>query len=311
VTTSPHVAEGVRALAALLRSGVPPRGALQKWHQDAPAELRRPLLRVSRQLSLGASIDDALCGLHKTMGGDVSSLRGFFAVHRRGGGDLAATLDRLAESIERRVAAAAAGRAAGAGAILSGRVVAALPLLMFPLGPAADAPVFDKTGVVLLAAGGGLALGGLVWMSRLVPTPPADDAVAVVADIVASVLHGGAGLTTALNVAADFAPQGMREPMCRARRRVRLGTSWPNALSDSGDDALRALAVWVRRSSQHGVPAADALRRLSAARREERLRAFDASMRRAPVWMILPLSLCVLPAYALLGLGPYLRSISL
>jgi hypothetical protein len=53
------------------------------------------------------------------------------------------------------------------------------------------------------------------------------------------------------------------------------------------------------------------LKSFSATRRAQRLRAFDAAMRRAPVWMVLPLSFCVLPAYVLLGLGPYLRSISL
>jgi pilus assembly protein TadC len=74
---------------------------------------------------------------------------------------------------------------------------------------------------------------------------------------------------------------------------------------------MRALVVSIRRASEHGVPAADALASLAANRRTQQLRAFDAAVRRAPVWMVLPLSFCVLPAYALLGLGPYLRSISI
>jgi tight adherence protein B len=266
---------------------------------------------MARKLKLGASIDESLGGLYSVMGSDLSSVRGFFAVHRRVGGDLGETLDRLAHSVEQRAAAEAAGRAAGAGAILSGRVVAGLPLLMIALAPAAHAPLFDRTGLVLLAVGGGLALGGMVWIARLVPKPPGDDPIAVVADIIASVLHGGTGLITALEIAAEHAPGDAGAPMQRARRRVRLGTSWPDALIEANDESLRELSASIRRASELGVPAADALKSFSATRRAQRLRAFDAAMRRAPVWMVLPLSFCVLPAYVLLGLGPYLRSISL
>jgi tight adherence protein B len=310
VTGSPDVAEAVRALAALLRAGASPRRALEQWHHDAPLRLRGPLRRMARKLKLGASIDQSLVVLHSVMGGELSSLRGFFAVHRRVGGDLAETLDQLAHSVERRAAAEDAGRVAGAGAILSGRVVAGLPLLMVPLAPAAHAPLFDRTGLLLLAVGGGLAIGGMVWIGRLVPKPPDDDPAAVVADIVSSVLRGGTGLSTALEIAADHAPDDVRAPMQRARRRVRLGTSWPVALLEANDESMRELSVSIRRSSELGVPAADTLKSFSAHRRARRLRAFDAAMRRAPVWMVLPLSFCVLPAYVLLGLGPYLRSIA-
>jgi Flp pilus assembly protein TadB len=311
VTSSPEAAEAIRALAALLRTGASPRRALEQWHHDAPSRLRGPLRRMARKLKLGASIDQSLAVLHSVMGSDLSSLRGFLAVHRRVGGDLAETLDLLAHSVERRAAAEAAGRAAGAGAILSGRVVAGLPLLMVPLAPAAHAPLFDRTGLLLLAMGGGLAVGGMVWIARLVPKPPGDDPAAVVADIISSVLQGGTGLATALEIAADHAPDEFRAPMQQARRRVRLGTSWPDALIEANDESIRALSLSIGRASELGVPVADALRSFSANRRAQRLRAFDAATRRAPVWMVLPLSLCVLPAYALLGLGPYLRSISL
>jgi tight adherence protein B len=311
VTGSPDAAEGIRALAALLRAGTSPRRALEQWHYDAPLHLRGPLRVMARKLKLGASIDQSLAVLHSVMGSELSSIRGFFAVHRRVGGDLAATLDHLADSVERRAAAKDAGRAAGAGAILSGRVVAGLPLLLVALAPAAHAPLFDRTGLLLLAVGGGLAVGGMVWIARLVPKPPGDDPAAVVADIISSVLRGGTGLSTALEIAADHAPDAVRAPMQQARRRVRLGKSWPMALLEANDESMRELSVSIRRASELGVPAADALKSFSAQRRAQRLRAFDAAMRRAPVWMVLPLSFCVLPAYVLLGLGPYLRTISL
>jgi tight adherence protein B len=311
VTTSSDTAEAIRALAALLRAGESPRSALERWHHDAPWRLRPALRRLARRLKLGASIDASFAVLHSVVGCDLSALRGFFAVHRRVGGDLAETLDHLARSVELRAAAAAAGRAAGAGAILSGRVVAALPLLMIPLAPAAHAPLFDRTGLALLAAGGALAVGGMVWIGRLVPKPPGEDPAAVVADIISSVLRGGTGLITALDIAAEHGPDDIRARLQRARRRVRLGTSWPDALGEANDESMRALAVSIRRTSELGVPAADVLRSFSANRRAQQLRSFDAAMRRAPVWMMLPLSFCVLPAYALLGLGPYLRSISI
>jgi Flp pilus assembly protein TadB len=311
VTSSPDVAEAIRALATLLRVGASPRRALEQWQFDAPPRLVGPLERMARKLRLGASIDQSLATLESVMGSDLSSLRGFFAVHRRVGGDLPETLDQLANSVERRAAAEAAGRAAGAGAILSGRVVAGLPLLMVPLAPAAHAPLFDRTGLLLLAVGGGLAVGGMMWIARLVPKPPGEDPTAVLADIISSVLLGGTGLTTALEIAADHAPDEVSAPIQRARRRARLGMSWPDALSKANDESMRQLSLSIRRASELGVPAADALRSFSANRRAQRLSAFDAAVRRAPVWMALPLSFCVLPAYALLGLGPYLRSVSL
>jgi Flp pilus assembly protein TadB len=311
VTNSSHVADAITALAALLRSGAAPRVALQEWHNDVSPGLRSPLETVARRLKLGAPTDVALNGLEGVFGPDASSLRGLLAAYARLGGDIAGVLDRLAHSVERRAAAEAAGRAAGAGARLSGRLVAGLPLLIIPLAPAAGAPLLDATGVALLVVGGALALAGMAWIARLMPKPPGDDPVAVVADIVASALQGGASLSAALEVAAEHAPDGVIGPMLSARRRVRLGSPWPDALAAARDESLGALAASIGRAAALGLPLAGVLKSFSERRRADRLRAFDAAMRRAPVWMVLPLSFCVLPAYVLLGLGPYLRSLAL
>jgi hypothetical protein len=49
----------------------------------------------------------------------------------------------------------------------------------------------------------------------------------------------------------------------------------------------------------------------AARRRAARSRDFDAAMRRAPVLMVVPLVICVLPSFLLLGVAPFLRGLSL
>jgi pilus assembly protein TadC len=49
-----------------------------------------------------------------------------------------------------------------------------------------------------------------------------------------------------------------------------------------------------------------------ARRRRRRLQLeFDAATKKAPVMMVVPLVLCVLPSFCLLALAPFLRGLSL
>jgi tight adherence protein B len=233
-----------------------------------------------------------------------------FALHSAVGADLPAMLDRLATTIEQRDAALEAGAAAGAGAVLSARVVAGLPFLLIPLSPMSGGPLFDFAGIAMLVIGAAMAIAGLLWMRKLIPRPPeCEDAATMTAGLAAAALAGGAPIQRVLEAVADLLG-GPAEELNRVRRRVVLGASWSDALERSDDDGLAALGGVVRRALELGVPVADALEGFAASRRGEVVREFEAATRRAPVVMAAPLSLCILPSYALLGLGPYVRSLS-
>jgi Flp pilus assembly protein TadB len=304
-------AEALRALAALLRAGLPPHAALAEWHRDAPPSWRPVLVRMARRITLGRPPAGALADLHPVLGEDAVAVAAAFGIHMKVGGNVARVLDRLAAAIDRRAALARAGRAASAGALLSGRVVAGLPLLLVPLAPLAGVPLLDSLGLVMLVVGAALAVLGMWWIGRLVPRPPpADDPAAFAADSIAAAVRAGVSLAGALEVTALGPAVELTVPLRRARRLVVLGAPWHEALSCSGDDTLAEIAYAVRRAQRLGAPIAEALEMYADRRRDDAVNRFEESLRRAPILMVLPLSFCVLPAYAVLGLGPYLRSMS-
>ena len=232
-------------------------------------------------------------------------LRVPFSLHLSEGLCLAAWLERTADDLEEAATAAGSARAAAAGAVLSGRMVAGLPLLFVVVAPLGKAPLTDALGVGLLALGGLLAVAGLLWIGRLVPQPPPDDRVAGFSFAAAFLLEAGASLPGALEAACREFP-----PADRAPRLFRLGLSWSDALA-AADEGFRPVTKVLESASALGTPPAAGLKSLAEARKAEAMVAFERALRRAPVLMVVPLVCCVLPAYGLLGLGPFLRSINL
>ena len=299
-----RIATAVRALAALLRSGVPPRLALERWHEAVPADLAAHVAGVSRRVLLGREPADAIASA-PGLGGAAPALARCLRLHGRTGGSLPKMLDALADGLQRGDATARRSRAATSGARLSGRLVAGLPLACVPLMPGARTLGPGALGPVLLVAGTVLAGVGLWWIGRLVPPPLTDDAAAALAGDLAVALDGGAALVPALDAVAALPPPGLEETLARARARVTLGRSWIAALEEQ-DGPVAALAHVLRRSADCGVPAAAPLREWARARRDEVRTEFDRALQRAPVLMVVPLTVCVLPAFALLAFGPFL-----
>lgn len=295
-------AAAMTALAALLRSGLTLRQALLRWPDETGDSARRPTEQIAARVRLGWPAVAALDGT-----GFERVLATPFSLHLSSGMDLAGWLDDAAARLEERGASVQAARAASSGAVLSGRMVAGLPLLFVPLVPMTRSPMADATGLVILLAGVALACAGLRWIGRLVPAPPQEDAVGAFCTSVATLVDAGLGLTAALDAAArDLEAPGPR----RAQRLVRLGWSWSEALAETEPsfvpmcraiDAARAL----------GLPVAAQLRALERSRRITAAREFDRRLKRAPVLMVVPLTCCVLPAYGLLGLAPFLRGMSM
>jgi tight adherence protein B len=287
------IAGAVRALAGSIRAGMPPQAAVAAWAELAPGEIAGG---VSRRVALGEAPATAFLGSGPELGEAAVALARCFALHSKTGGSLPTLLERVAEAVERGGETARDAEAATSGARLSGRLVAGLPLAFVPLTPGGSALRGGPTGLAVAVLGIGLAAAGLWWIGKLVPAPAgADDG--------AAALAGGIGLGPALEAAAAYPPSGLEGALDRAGRRARLGQSWPEALRREGGP-LAALAAVVARSAAWGVPAAGPLHEWARARRDEVRTEMQAALRRAPVLMVVPLTVCVLPSFALLAFGP-------
>jgi tight adherence protein B len=227
------------------------------------------------------------------------------AFHAHLGGDVAATVESIAARVEARRAAMEDGRSSGAGMRLSARLVAALPLAFLPLVPLQRAPLFDAVGLATLILGAALAGAGMAWIARLLPHVPGADPAADAADLLAAALRGGAGLPDALDVVAEISPA-----LQRAHRLSRLGLPWSEALRRSGEEGPAWLGETIDVARREGAPLADALEEFAARRRVDRSRAHRTRVLRAPVLMVLPLVLCVLPSFLLLAIVPFIRGMS-
>ncbi|HEX2294035.1 MAG TPA: type II secretion system F family protein [Actinomycetota bacterium] len=295
-------AAAVRALAVSIRAGLPPAAAVARWPALSPAPVASAVATVAARVALGQSPADALRCARDVPA--APALARCFALHAAAGGSLPRLLERVADAIERDAAAAGTSRAATSGARLSARLVAGLPLAFVPLTSGGNPFRGGVAGALLFAAGASLAAVGLWWIGRLVPRPaPGDDGAAALADDVAVALDGGIGLVPALEAAASHPPPPLAGEVARARAKASLGASWVDALRAEGEP-LRSLAEVIARSREWGVPAGDPLREWAASRREQVRIELQHAVRRAPVLMVVPLTVCVLPAFALLAFGP-------
>ncbi|KJL40059.1 Bacterial type II secretion system protein F domain protein [Microbacterium ginsengisoli] len=191
----------------------------------------------------------------------------------------AATAVRDADEVRDEIAVALAEPVATA------RLVAWLPavavLLSLALGFDLSAVVRSPIGIACLLAGVALMLLARRWTRRLVArAQPAAGVAGIDADLVAIALSGGTSLDAARRAAAE------------AGHPVTVET-------------VRALEL----SMRAGVPAAELLRAQAA--RQRRLARTDGRERAARLGsaLLLPLGVCTLPAFLLLGVAPMILGV--
>jgi Flp pilus assembly protein TadB len=193
-------------------------------------------------------------------------------------------------------------RAVAAPAAVSGRRRSALRLLSAAVVLVAGVVVGGPLGVVL-----GVAGATVVALVRppVAATRVDPDDVAVVVDLVAGCLAAGASLPDALDAAAVAAGEAMRaECRCVAaalRAGVPADEAWRAWLTDPWLAPVARTAV---RTTQTGAAAAEDLRRTSTRLRARRRAAAQHRVRRASVWLVVPLGLCFLPAFVLVAVVP-------
>ncbi|QAY58789.1 pilus assembly protein TadB [Microbacterium protaetiae] len=268
----------VLRLAVLLQAGVVPAAAWRYLAEagDAAADL------VAARIDDGADVPTAIAAtpgwrdvgaawrIAETVGAPLAdSLRGIAAALQ----DAARTRDEVQVAL-----AEPAGTA---------RLMSWLPLVAVALGALLGFDtlrtlVTNPIGIVCALAGIGLILAARRWNARLVRRADPDDAVAGLgADLMAIALSGGVSLQRAEQIVAA------------------AGAGTPDA------ETRGILAL----SHSAGVPAAELLRAAAAlarhrARTEGRLRAARLSSK-----LLVPLGVCTLPAFLLLGVAPMLLSV--
>jgi tight adherence protein B len=302
-------ASSIKALGGLLRAGLSVRSALRRWPSMVSASDAETASRLVRSLDLGLP---AAAVLEAGEGPDLEVLARIVSTHQQCGGDLAAMIDTLGDDIAARNRRAGDAAAAVSGMRLSARMVAALPIVFFLLMPLSREGIAGRPGITLLLLGLGLAGAGFAWMSKLVPVPSqVADPVRTTAITLACAVSGGCSPQVVLAAISWRASGAHGAALTEARRRTALGSTWGRSLEHSEDPGLSKVGSVLRWSTDLGVPCAPALIALADSLAIDEQRRFEAEIRKAPVKMVLPLTVCVLPSFGLLGAGPMLRGLLL
>jgi len=291
------VASVVQRLAVLLEGGVAPARSW-RYLADQPHQLTgRMLVSVADAAGEGWPVGDAIIdALGDGRLGEASEWRGLAAaweVATDAGAPLAPTLHAFANSLRSLAQVQRELQSALAGPRATARLVLGLPLVGLLFGVALG---FDTITVLFTTVPGlsclivGLALMAVArfWSSRLVASAaPRLVTPGLSLDLVAIAVSGGISIPRALAIVDEA--------------RTRCG------LADDGSRAV--LAEVLELSRRAGVPAAGLLRSEADEARRMARSAGDRRAATLTVTLMVPLGVCVLPAFLLLGVAPLLISV--
>lgn len=147
---------------------------------------------------------------------------------------------------------------------------------------------------------------GLRVRARRRPLAAGDWSLAI--EVLAACVQAGASTSAAVTAAAAAAPPPVAHTMLSVAAALRSGSPpeevWTAAARDCPQ--LDAVAAALHRSSATGAASAGELMRLAIRERSRRLAAMRRAVGRASTWIVLPLGLCFLPAFVLIGVVPVL-----
>lgn len=237
------------------------------------------------------------------------------ALSRRAGVPLADVLEALQDELEAGRDAEAARDAALAGPSMSAAVMTWLPLGGAGLAAAVDPAsvmllLTTPLGWALLAAAAVLAAAGRLWMAATVgrarkaaADPPDEVGAGAMLRLLECALASGADALTALDRVGEAAGGERGGRLGATAAALRRGGAWEAAWSGA-DDVGRVVEPALRRSavvgSSPGPSLAAARRRLA----RDRAAAAQSAAARAGVTLVLPVSLCLLPAFVLVAVVP-------
>lgn len=249
------------------------------------------------------------------------------------GAPLATSLERAAEHAEERIDALLGRQSALAAPRATGRILSWLPLLGLGLGVLMGSdPVGVLTGSILGALTGllglGLAFAGRRWTAALVhraevesmrtanaeseaekPASPADAApvdTALVLELLAAQLRAGLAPLAALGALAEALNSRPLHAVCQ---RLQMGSGWGSAWSGSAAGTFGELRDALAPAYTGGAPSTALLLSLADAHRLSERRAAERAAGKLSVALVVPLGLCLLPAFICLGIVPILISL--
>lgn len=287
-------AEAVLRLAVLLQAGVAPARAWEHLARAGDPAAARVVSSMSDGMPLAEAIATAGTWAWREVG--VACQVAVVV-----GAPLAESLRGLAAALRDAQEAADDVRVALAEPAATARLMGWLPLLAVGLGAALGFDTFgtlftQPLGIACLVAGAVLIVLSRRWTSRLVRGAEAGDRMpGLDAELVAIALSGGVSIDRARAVVRAAA----------TLRAAGAGGDGDGPVEPEVDDVEEVLAL----SRTAGVPAVELLRASAAharhrARIDGRLRAARLSSR-----LLLPLGVCTLPAFLVLGVGPMLLSV--
>ena len=168
-----YSADNIQVLTGGLKAGHGLLASLDNVASEAPepsgAEFRRVLLEVR----VGRDLTEALTALaHRLDSTDFEWVVGAIDINREIGGDLAETLDHVAETIRERGWVARQVQALTAEGRLSVYLLTGIPVfLAFALSlitPDYLTPLSSGAGLAAVGVGAGLLVVGWIWMMRLI-----------------------------------------------------------------------------------------------------------------------------------------------
>lgn len=264
----------------------------------SPEPASTPVIRAAALAgSRGESIADAIAQAAQALGGGNREawlgLAAAWAVATAAGAPMAACLRQLAASFRDAGQLQRDLEVALAGPVATARLVMALPLVGIVFGALLGfdtLPTLFATvpGAVCLSLGVVLMLAAQRWNARLVRrAAPRDAAPGLALDLTAIAMAGGGS-------------------MARARELVRVSEG---RYGLDGRESEEAVDRILDLSARAGVPAVELL--LSEADQRRRDARSDGQRRAATlaVTLMLPLGICVLPAFMLVGVAPLLLSV--
>lgn len=165
--------DAMMLVAGAIRSGASLPLALRQMSQEVPAPCGQEFELMLREMRIGVALEEALGSLERRMGGD--DLRLFTAAVRiagDSGGNLAETLERLAETVRRKLTVEGKIRALTAQGRLQGWIMTLLPVAvaaaLFAIEPAAMEPLIATwQGRVVCGVIAVLELTGMVFIRRI------------------------------------------------------------------------------------------------------------------------------------------------
>ncbi|WP_366180843.1 hypothetical protein ABXS69_01420 [Actinomyces timonensis] len=317
---------------ALSRSGVPEDAGLTPADDGVPPALaalaggpapswlpRRDAGRWSWRPPLGGAVA-ADRAMRAAVPGAVAACR----LTRALGSPLAGVLESVADGVSEAGRARASRQSALSGPRTTARLLAVLPLVALALGALVGAHPEDlllggSWGSALGLAGIGLMVVGHRLTRRLeraaIHDPPASGSrgpvrrepvdEALVLDLAAAALEAGASLPGALGALGQALGE---EQLGVVSRALLIGASWEEAWDAPEDAVWRAsrgrLEHCLRPGWEDGASPSSLLSRTATSIRAGRSAADEEAAERLAVRLVIPLGLCHLPAFVLLGIVP-------